>query len=370
MATIADTLKINLPPVNGLFEAGIAVGLDPSLPEAEKLPILRMASTEDAISYAAQWANTTFAAKPNAAKQLYVNGAVACIGAGLCTTVGTANDGDWIMVEKPSDKVKAGIPPNYVNRKEIHRALTLIVATKANWWTSNHHTGQANQELTGYVKKVMAVFELESGNPDIMTAAHTIGHWASTISVLTAAGVAGLKVPNAPMHDPLSTMVLSEDAKLRFTAQPAGTHRLVVCHEAAKRLSRSKLAKGCRDVSGFIPLAAARNNVMAAPASYHIGAHYLTGSPRAAYDDSTWTTVQGRLGTFIRSMYLQSTLAKSPHFTETAVVSADDYDPEWKNFLASYKAQSASASTDFLKAMIEEQTAATSDDLESFKSNF
>ena len=58
--------------------------------------------------------------------------------------------------------------------------------------------------------------------------------------------------------------------------------------------------------------------VKASPASYHIGAKYLTGNARADYNDK-YDLVLGRLGTFARVNYKSSTLVKSPHLSEMKV---------------------------------------------------
>jgi len=130
---------------------------------------------------------------------------------------------------------------------------------------------------------------------------------------------------------------------------PAGTHRLAVCYEAAKRMLKSPLARYCPGANELASLAPARAAVLNARAKHHVGASYLTGLPRAQYNDTDFSNFIGRLGTFIREMAPRSTLAQSPHLTVSSIESSEDYDATWKNVLLQYK----------LQAMQQTQTALT-----------
>ena len=76
---------------------------------------------------------------------------------------------------------------------------------------------------------------------------------------------------------------------------------------------------------------------MAATATYHIGASFLTGQPRTNYSDTDMESNLGRLGGIVRAVYPNSTLARSPHFNQHRVQSYEDYNPEWVNFLNQIK---------------------------------
>lgn len=70
--------------------------------------------------------------------------------------------------------------------EKIRRVLTLIIAYKANWWQTNHHTGTIRESASGYVAKVLnAVFG--QNTQAYVTLAHTISHWCSTTLILKKA---------------------------------------------------------------------------------------------------------------------------------------------------------------------------------------
>lgn len=186
-----------------------------------------------------------------------------------------------------------------------------ITVTKANVWLMNHHTGQG--QVAGYVKKVLDVFYPNAVTDQVVTAAHNLGHFTNTLCILKL-GIEHIRDATPVVWMP-DAITLSADCKLRFTSMPAGTHRLVIAYEAAKRLVRSVYGVYCPGVQEFATIPALRAQVFQAPANYHIGASYLTGSPRIDYQHSDMNAFLGRLGTFINTLYKQSILAKSLHLT-------------------------------------------------------
>lgn len=91
-------------------------------------------------------------------------------------------DGDWIAAREPStapDAVEQGLLATYITSENIRRVLTLIIACKANWWQTNHHTGTARDVATGYVGKVLSsVFGQNTAS--YVSLAHTISHYIET----------------------------------------------------------------------------------------------------------------------------------------------------------------------------------------------
>lgn len=115
-------------------------------------------------------------------------------------------------------------------------ALTLIIATKATWWLTNHHTGQG--EPIGFTRKVLIAQYGAHLSAETVTMAHTIGHWASTVNILSIAEVQSLRRVSDAIPTPNVTVVLTTDSKMRFTSLPAGTHRLVVASQEASEVTR------------------------------------------------------------------------------------------------------------------------------------
>lgn len=357
------SISIEIPSINGAIEAGITIGVDSSLPQDKKLPILMQGATPATLAlvkqHAALWAYTQFTDVN--ARRLFVNGVLGLVDTGLICTVGESSDGDWYKAVTPIQATAAQkeLIEGIVSRDDMLKAITVAVATKANFWLMNHHTGQGG--CVGYVKKVLDVFFYQQVNDQVISAAHNLGHFASTLKVLSLADIENLRVANAFVQAAGSSITLSADSKLRFTSMPAGTHRLAIAYEAAKRLVRSVYGVYCPAVEDFGTIPAIRGDIIAAPARYHVGASYLTGEARADYQDTDMNNYLGRLGTFINTLYKQSTLAKSPHLKVERVESYDDYDADFKALLGRIQMAQAQARGRMVEAQVEEFAGAAAD---------
>jgi hypothetical protein len=93
-----------------------------------------------------------------------------------------------------------------------------------------------------------------------------LGHYASTRFILTKAGIPNILSTDSRVGADAYEVRFAEDAKLRFNAPSAGTHRLAVCFEAARRISKYQFAHFCPDVSEFTVLPQWRALVMSNPA--------------------------------------------------------------------------------------------------------
>jgi hypothetical protein len=249
----------------------------------------------------------------------------------------TEPDGDWYESNHAftlTDEQITSILPK-TTRESLTAAITIITATKVNFWLMNHHVGQTGDRnvAAGYVQKALTT---RFGSPlpaNVVHVAHMLGHYASTRFVLERANIPSILPTEPRAVEAEFELRFADDAQLRFSAPPAGTHRMNVCFEVARRLSRYSFAHFCPQVSDFSVLPAWREQVMANPATYHVGALYLTGTKNTAYSDSIFDNFIGRLGTFIQVISGKSTLANSPHFAPAKVESAPDYDPTWRNIL-------------------------------------
>ena len=110
-------------------------------------------------------------------------------------------DGDWRSVATPvnatDEQINALSSTVFQNPNLVQSMLLCIAATKANWWSMCHHTGQGT--MVGYALKVAKCLHVR------MQLMHLIGNWCSTIYILTRAGVEGLRetLPpwgNEPAH--------------------------------------------------------------------------------------------------------------------------------------------------------------------------
>lgn len=118
--------------------------------------------------------------------------------------------------------------------------------------------------------------------------------------------------------------------------------------------------KACPNIEEFNHVPGRITLVRANPASYHIGALYLTGQPRVAYSDTENNTLLGRVLTFLRVMYASSTLTASPHCSRERMESYSDYNVEFFNALTSYRATAATTTTAAMNNLI--QTAGNYDE--------
>ena len=237
--------SINLPSINGAYELGLSVGIDAGVSDDLKLPILN--TEDDTAVYRSMVAfiatSPTFDSWGLHAKQY-----LAAAATGICQTklvrmreVGSdllahninqlIPDGDWKSISVPvnatDEQINSLSPSVFQNPSLVQSMLLCISATKANWWSMNHHTGQG--VMVGYALKVANVHLVDLQDNIKMQLMHLIGHWCSTIYVLTRAGVEGLRatVP-AWGTEPGHPITFSDDARLKFASFPAGTHRLAV----------------------------------------------------------------------------------------------------------------------------------------------
>jgi hypothetical protein len=120
----------------------------------------------------------------------------------------------------------------------------------------DHHVGQRGDRNTaaGYVQKVLL---LKFGAPlpsNIVQVAHMLGHYASTRFILNRAGIPNILDTDSRVGPDVYDIRFADNAKLRFNAPPAGTHRLAVCPEAARRLPKYQFSHFCPNISDFTVL--------------------------------------------------------------------------------------------------------------------
>ena len=124
---------------------------------------------------------------------------------------------------------------SYCQTKLATDIVTAIIATKFNWFTTNHPVGQGY--ATKYICKVMNNTYSWTRNMDtgITEGAKNtlwkVGHWASTHLCLRILGMrSGVRVCVHPAASPLDTVVLSADYKVRCDSAPAGLAKIALVH--------------------------------------------------------------------------------------------------------------------------------------------
>ena len=96
----------------------------------------------------------------------------------MITDTAEPEDGDWRVFNGTLPSKKPDGFDGTVEINKVQAALTMIIATKINWWLTNHHTGQG--AMSGYALKVFKTVVAGMYNKDQsawVDIVHTAGHW-------------------------------------------------------------------------------------------------------------------------------------------------------------------------------------------------
>jgi len=335
-STGADDLLKDLPSINGAFEIGIAAGADPSIADNHKLVFQADdVSLHSTAVNSAVWALKTFTGPRQG---MYVTCAYCAVYFGLLAR----GDGDWLNSASPItiDPADIAAIKPHINQDRARVALSVMIATKINWWVMNHHTGTGS--LQGYSRKV-AITLLGADTTtmsDTATFMHTVGHWCSTKMVLVKLKMVPDTVIKVQTGDyDGQDLHVSMDITVRLKSLPAGTHKHGVAEGLMKRLLVHPMAKYSSVIAVAGQIADSLDMVRRKPYAYHIGARYLTGIDREVFNDSDAENFLGRLGTFASVFDEKSTLFKSPHVKDK-FMNYEDYDESYLQLCRSVKLSS------------------------------
>ena len=167
----------------------------------------------------------------------------------------------------------------------ISKALTLMVATKFNWYQTNHHVRQGHAFIHK-IASTMCPWMQSSENSITEVAKNTIweiGHWVSTHLCLNLMGMrTGIRVIASPCGFPVGTAILADDKKIRCDAAPAGMAKTALVHATMQLHHKNvlwlvapgfdKILKCVSDVN-----AAKLENRVYPRVKNHEGRIYLTG---------------------------------------------------------------------------------------------
>lgn len=144
-------MTIILPSLGQEIEAGLAAFMNAPLPDEKKLPILiqdgKIATVTMVKSNAVIWGLSQF--NQVAARELFLNGIAAAIDLGLiCTHAGThIPDGNWkkSSIVLPISQEEKTTVERLITREKMKAAVSIIVATKANYWMMNHQAKELSK---------------------------------------------------------------------------------------------------------------------------------------------------------------------------------------------------------------------------------
>jgi len=342
MANQNQWVVLDLPPIDGTAEIGIAMGIDPSLPLNRKLRIYRGGNANEravaAMTHILRNFEDLWGQDMN--KRAFLLNAAAVI-AFYSFIPANAQDGDCVFVEGAPPLADNATPAenNIINesysRDACLNAACMIAATKVNWWQCNHHLGQ--ETMQGYALKTFRI-KYPAAQPNAWTAVvHTAGHWASTKLVLQLLGWRGIQEMHAIPNT--KRIVAAADVVLRSTSSPAGVAPISVCHAAFAKIAKGPVVAIFPRLQDAALLADAMVRINQNPARYYMGSNYLTGQARILPDPAI--QMIGRCGSYVRVYLPNSTLRRSPSFQDGSIENAPDYDNSFNDALIALRAASA-----------------------------
>ena len=251
---------------------------------------------------------------------------------------------------------------SYADKDLLCRVLTLALATKINFFATNHHKGQG--EVTKFVRKVTTTLfptmAQDTPKEEVRNATHTIGHWMSTHIGMNVLGMAtGRVVAVTPLSQSISIdrIGLASDFKARSDSFPAGTAPNALVYNALKDYSGNRAwlmspyiddMIACSDEVKVFKASiehAKANHLVDPRLQYHMGAAFLTGAPRKTF---VHPAPIGAVGSFLFNLRGGSTLAQSPLITRTSGTGHSrekeymgklGYDEEWEVLCAGLRGQ-------------------------------
>ena len=217
-------LNLKLPAMNGTIDVGISVGTDMGLPEADRIQIHDRAGVD------------VESAKMLTLRQVYDHCAnTKQFGPSVCEMAVFAVYGaleTGLISHVSNDVVKADFSAVVANRADelmllperplrTQAAITLLVATKASWWPTNHHLGEqtGGKLCGGYLYKAIKQVVKEELMEQTRDICYMYGHSCSTRNVLRDCGIANV-IHNAPVFATNCSISLTDDADLRFKSFP------------------------------------------------------------------------------------------------------------------------------------------------------
>lgn len=358
------TFSLIIPAVNGVIGVGIAAGADSALDGDKKLKVnvaSQTAAIDSAVVSSLEIANTVVGTNIDL-KRLMVAAGIMVVKAGLLSLNGEQPTSDWSVSDIVLTEAAAAWASDNISAADMARATLVIFGTKVSYWLTNHHTG--GSRLAGYIRKIRDAV-VPNGNDELTTRVfHIIGHWADTIVCLSMLSISGLVARTRLFADSAMQISFGDDIALRVEAMPAGAHRLAVAYEVIKRLIKHPLARVFPNLGSLRDVCETAITVLNNPARYHIGATYLTGSPRI--DAGLDTIPIGTLGTFIKIVFPRSTVNRSPCITrgnEDVYKEHESYDPGFESVCRAYVQNTARlVNTELVSRLINAASEENTDD--------
>ena len=263
---------------------------------------------------------------------------------------------------------------SYVDSEVVNRVMSLIVATKINYFNTNHHTGQG--AVSHFIQKVLATLFSDISNEvaeeDMKNTAHRIGHWASThvcFGILNIRTGRSVSVLPCAVRFGREAGTLATDFLVRSDALPAGMAAHGIVHACLSKYGMSKVlfymprveevtacAKEVEELKQAVTQAK-EDRAIDPRALGHVGSMYLTG--RARVPLKTIAPI-GVIGPFLYHLHPASSMTKSPLITrksatgsgyDKAYDGAQGYDEAWDEFCEGFCNRRAALSPELVNKL-------------------
>jgi hypothetical protein len=287
---------------NGYAEIGIAAGTDAILSNERKLAIKEKCFEIPILIQCALTHLVNLNAFTTECKRILVSGVYAIFLYDLVNLNGT--DIDTKLVTEFGNVTVDIVPSS----EDIKNALNLIMATKVNFYSSNHHTGQT--VVSGFPAKVSKLLYPNIDLGLMTDVLHVLGHWCNTSMAFKIFGL--INKATGIGHGNGREVKLLDDFKLRLNTNPAGTAKLGLCYAALNRLRNTPLIGCVPNVEVLQNVVRTYKKVMSNRIAYHINAGVISGEPREIYDDNMFDSALAILATFTMKLFPNSSINKSP----------------------------------------------------------
>lgn len=214
--------------------------------------------------------------------------------------------------------VNIALPPD----SAMLDARLVIVASKVNWYQTNHHTGQGR--VAGYFKKALDSIGLSEADEKEVNALWIMCHWANTKSLLKEFGVSGgittdhfdVVLPDWVGNEDEEGNIWGEptrDVTLRLESFPSGTATIALVSRACQMIKGSVYARVVprSALPAYCDLAAVCSNILSDKARFHVGSHYLTGLAQLVAPQPD-IVLQGVAKAFLSNVVRDSSISRSP----------------------------------------------------------
>jgi hypothetical protein len=290
---------------NGPKEVGIASGLDSAVFGEDKICILADSAYRGESDVTKRNLNAVHNLAP-VGTTVKIARAYSALAAWLATHNTLVTSDLYCEVASPMavTDTRVALIKN-LSKDDIDLGISIAMATKVNWWTMNHHTGQG--QAAGYFQKFASLKLIDTPGAVLhatdVKACWRMGHWIDTKIAIN-------HLRGDEINDSLP--VPTEDLLLRVESKPSGT-ALIFDTQAALKLA---MLSAC---AYAIPIAYAPSikyvwtkckDINNDPLAYHVGAGYL-GVTRKRIDVGMFDKIVPIAKACIEVLAKESTLANS-----------------------------------------------------------